>query len=152
MAEFDDFVGPHLDAMWLLASRLAGQGAREDVLQEALLSAWRKRGQYDPARGTAKTWLLVLVADRARKNRRAYRPVVELHDAAATPVDLDLRLDVRRAVETLPARQRLAVELYYVLGLPTAECARVMRCAPGTVSSTLSDARRTLHAKLEVQA
>lgn len=152
MAEFDDFVGPHLDAMWLLATRLVGPDAREDVLQEAMLSAWRKRGQYDPSRGSAKTWLLVHVADRARKHRRALRPGLELHDVAARTADLDVRIDVSRALESLPARQRLAVELYYVLGLPTAECAQVMRCAPGTVSSTLLDARRVLRTKLEVQA
>mgnify|MGYP001796503771 CR=1 FL=1 len=55
-----------------------------------------------------------------------------------------------RAIAGLPTRQRLAVELYYVLGLPVAEVAVVMACSVGTVSSTLSDARKALRGRLEV--
>jgi RNA polymerase sigma-70 factor (ECF subfamily) len=147
---FDAFVGPHLSAMWALASRLAGPAVRDDVYQEALLTAWRRRETYDADRGTARTWLLLLVADRCRKHWRGVRPTAELVDAAQPAPDLEAHVDVSRAVSQLPPRQRLAVELYYVLDLPVAECAVVMRCTTGTVSSTLSDARRALRAKLEV--
>ena len=39
---FTGFVEPHLGAMWVLATRLAGRDAREDVVQEALFTAWRR--------------------------------------------------------------------------------------------------------------
>ena len=148
-ATFDAFAAPHLSSMWLLASRLAGPGEREDVVQEALLTAWRRFSTYDSRRGTPRTWLLVLVADRCRKHWRAQRPTLELVDRGVSP-DLDSHLDVTLAVASLPPRQRLAVELFYVLDLPLAECAAVMGCAVGTVSSTLSDARTALRTKLEV--
>ena len=68
----------------------------------------------------------------------------------APVVDVEGVLDIARAIASLPRRQRLAVELFYVLGLPVAECAVVMGCVVGTVSSTLSDARRSLRAQLEM--
>jgi RNA polymerase sigma-70 factor (ECF subfamily) len=148
--DFDAFVAPHLAAMWALASRLAGPSAREDVLQDALLTAWRRWRTYDASRGTARTWLLLLVNDRCRKHWRGLRRTAELVDAALPEHDVAAHLDLSRAVADLPPRQRLAVELFYVLGLPVAECAVVIRCATGTVSSTLSDARRALRSKLEV--
>lgn len=146
---FDAFVGPHLRAMWVLATRLAGPDAREDVVQEALLTAWRRFSSYDAERGTARTWLLLLVHDRCRKHWRGLRPTVELVDSGVT-TDHDAHLDLARAVARLPRRQRTAVELHYVLGLPVAECAVVMGCAVGTVTSTLSDARAALRVQLEV--
>lgn len=148
--DFDAFVGPHLSAMWALATRLAGPVAREDVYQEALETAWRKRSTFDPTRGSVRTWLLLLVHDRCRKHWRGVRPTSELVDVADPGSDVEAHLDMSRAVAELPPRQRLAVELFYVLGLPVAECAEVMQCSTGTVSSTLSDARRALRSKLEV--
>jgi RNA polymerase sigma-70 factor (ECF subfamily) len=59
------------------------------------------------------------------------------------------RLDVEFAVAKLPARQRLAVDCFYFVGLSVAETAVVMGCAEGTVKSTLSDARARLQRILE---
>jgi len=44
----------------------------------------------------------------------------------------------------LPDRQRLAVELYYFVGLPQDQTASVMGCAVGTVKSTLAATRHHL--------
>lgn len=150
-AAFEAWVTPHLPAMWTLATRLAGPAEREDIYQDALLAAWSRWTTYDPARGLPLTWLLVLVADRSRKARRRLRPTARLVDVAARPEDRDRHVDISRAVAALPRRQRLAVELYYTLDLTLAETAAVMGCATGTVSSTLSDARRALRVRLEVQ-
>lgn len=143
---FEQLVLPHWVSMYRLAVHLAGSTDGEDVLQEALAAAWRKRDQFDPARGPAKPWLLAIVADQARKHwRRAKR-------AAAARADVDEKLmpgssdamDVRAVVRRLPERQRLAVGLFYYLDLPVAEVAEVMGCSAGTVKSTLADARRHL--------
>ncbi|MEO8889161.1 MAG: sigma factor-like helix-turn-helix DNA-binding protein [Jatrophihabitantaceae bacterium] len=56
--------------------------------------------------------------------------------------------DRRRALTALPARQRLAVELCYFVGLPLNEAAALMGCAEGTVKSTLSAARANLRSSL----
>jgi RNA polymerase sigma-70 factor (ECF subfamily) len=147
---FEDGLRQSLPAMWALAYRLAGRDA-EDVVQEALLQAWRTRSSYDADRASLRTWLLVLVADRCRKRVRRLRstPATEpLRDTGRNDVTPDV--DLSRAVDSLPPRQRLAVELHYVLGLDVTETAAVMRCSPGTVKSTLYDARARLRTALEV--
>ncbi len=149
---FADWVRPHLGAMARLAARLAPDVDRDDVVQEALTRAWLKRGQYDPQRGTPSVWLLAITADQARKASRRVRPgLVVLGDVRAVGAPDD-RMDLRRALERLTARQRLAVDCVYFVGLSTVETAAVMGCAPGTVKSTLADARTKLRALLEVAA
>jgi RNA polymerase sigma-70 factor (ECF subfamily) len=72
-------------------------------------------------------------------NPRRY-PVAEAAPVAITD-------DVwRSAVRSLPARQRAAIVLYYVVDLSIDEVADVMRVAPGTVKATLSQARAALKA------
>ncbi len=154
-AEFADWVRPSLLAMTRLARRLAPDHDPDDVVQDALLQAWRKWQQYDAGRGTPTTWLLAITADRARDARRTRRRHLQVVDdtsaapeAAAEPRDTDADLDLNRAVQALPERQQLAVTLHYFVGLTVAECAAVMGCAGGTVKSTLYDARATLRQAL----
>ena len=52
------------------------------------------------------------------------------------------------AVRALPLRQRTAVALRYVCDLSQEDIAAVMNVAPGTVSATLTAARRRLAAEL----
>jgi RNA polymerase sigma-70 factor (ECF subfamily) len=145
---FEEWVRPHLAAMSHLAHRLA-PGEGDDVAQDALTRAWRRWDTHDAGRGTPRTWLLAIVADRARRAWVRHRPVVALVDDVAAPDgsrDDDLALEA--ALRRLPERQRLAVALHYFAGLPVAECATVMRCAEGTVKSTLHDARLRLRREL----
>jgi MFS family permease len=74
-----------------LAARLGGGADRDDLVQEALTRAWRRRETFDPGRGTPRTWLLAIVADQARKARRRRRPEVATNgiDAAVAPGDGD---------------------------------------------------------------
>ena len=156
VADFDDWVRPSLPAMTRLARRLAPQADPEDVVQEALVRAWKKRHQFDAARGTPTTWLLAIVADRARAARRArlrrLRIVddhAEVPDAAAAPRDeAAADADLERAIQHLSERQALAVHLHYFVGLSVAETAQVLGCSDGTVKSTLFDARSRLRALL----
>jgi RNA polymerase sigma-70 factor (ECF subfamily) len=150
--EFRRWVTPHLDAMSRLAARLTSLADRDDVVQEALVRAWRRHATYDASRGSVQAWLLAIVADRSRRHRtRSPRPHRELVDRPADPTDLDRRVDVDRALAALSIRQRLAVELHYFVGLRTIDCAEVMDCSEGTVKSALSDARRRLRTVLEEQ-
>ena len=75
-------------------------------------------------------------------------------DAVRAPATADpgssRRIDVERAVARLSRRQRTAIDCVYFVGLSIAETAAVMRCAEGTVKSTLADARARLRTLLEV--
>lgn len=148
-AEFADWVAPSLLAMTRLALRLAPPEESEDVVQDALIRAWQKRATFDARRGTATTWLLAIVADRARAARRLrVRRLRLVDDAAEVPesatVDAGTDPDLERAVAGLAERQQLAVHLHYFVGLSVDETAAVMSCSPGTVKSTLYDARTRL--------
>ncbi len=149
--DFAEWVAPRLLAMTRLAARLAPDDEPDEVVQEALVRAWRRRSTYDPARGAVGTWLLAIVADRARRARVRRRP--RRDPERPVPVsDPDADLDLQRAIQLLPRRQRLAVELHYYVGLGIVECAAVMGCTEGTVKSTLSDARNRLAKLLEVRS
>jgi len=152
-AAFAAWVGPSLVAMTRLARRLAPHADPDDIVQDALTRAWSKRAQFDPARGSATTWLLAIVADQARAARRRrvrwLRVVDEgagVPDAAARDTGTDV--DLERAVAGLAERQQLAIHLHYFVGLSVDETAAVMACSTGTVKSTLYDARTRLRALL----
>jgi RNA polymerase sigma-70 factor (ECF subfamily) len=152
-ASFAAWVGPSLLAMTRLARRLAPDADPDDVVQESLARAWQKWHLYDAARGSATAWLLAITADQARSARRTrvrrLRLIDELADlpeAPAPPQQHDLDLD--RAIDDLPERQQLAVQLHYFVGLSVDETAAAMACSPGTVKSTLFDARTRLRQTL----
>ncbi|MDQ1742798.1 MAG: hypothetical protein QOE23_1137 [Pseudonocardiales bacterium] len=148
-----ELVAPHWDVLVRVAGRLAAPGSRDDVLQDALTLAWRRRAGYDPGRGSVRAWLLVITADQARKSWRRYRiwhPLAEEPPAASPDpaVRADLETDLEAAIAGLPRRQRLAVQLRYYADLDVNDIAAVMRCSTGTVKSTLHDARTALRARL----
>jgi RNA polymerase sigma-70 factor (ECF subfamily) len=153
-AEFADWARPSLLAMTRLARRLAPHADPEDIVQDSLVRAWRKRDQFDDTRGTVTTWLLAIVADQARSSRRTrvrrlrlvddFADVPDAPDPAAVAADLDLE----RAIAALADRQQLAVHLHYFVGLTVDETAAVMACSAGTVKSTLFAARSRLRALL----
>ena len=144
--DFGAWVSPHLPLMARVAARLAPGADRDDVLQEALSRAWRRRSTYDAARGTPAAWLAAIVAGEAR--RAGTRRTVHLALVDAPVEDTRRDLDLERSVALLPPRQREAVNLYYFAGLTVAEAAAAMGCAEGTVKSTLSEARARLRTLL----
>jgi RNA polymerase sigma factor (sigma-70 family) len=147
-ALFSEQVRPHFAAMAHLAARIAPSAQRDDIVQEALTRAWRKRRLFNPSRGTLRSWLLAITADRARRLTRRQALPITIGAPISAPSHED-RLDLEAAMKSLPARQRLAVDCFYFVGLSVAETAIVMGCAEGTVKSALSDARTSLRDYLE---
>jgi RNA polymerase sigma-70 factor (ECF subfamily) len=152
-ASFAEWVQPALVAMARLARRLAPHADADDVLQDALARAWRKRANFDPDRGTPTTWLLAITADQARAARRSRLRHLRLVDETVTVPDVadtahQADLDLERAITQLAQRQQMAVHLHYFVGLTIEETAAVMSCSVGTVKSTLFDARSRLRAVL----
>lgn len=129
----------------------------DDVVQEAMIRAWRKRDLFNPDRGEIRTWLLAITADQARRSTRRStqfhlaEPELNAASGASTHIDIDLSLDIRRAIARLPPRQRAVVVLHYYVDLPLADIADILHCAVGTVKSNLSDARTNLAKSLELR-
>ncbi|MEN3309142.1 MAG: polymerase sigma-70 factor, subfamily [Micromonosporaceae bacterium] len=150
---FSELVRRHRDRLWAVALRTLGD--REDAadaLQDALLSAYRSADRF---RGDSAvtTWLhrIVVNACLDRVRRRQSRPTVPLLDtelAAVPPVDSDTAVDVRAALASLPADQRVALVLVDVQGYPVAEAAAMLGVPEGTVKSRCARGRARLAALL----
>ncbi|MFN2465243.1 MAG: sigma-70 family RNA polymerase sigma factor [Candidatus Dormibacteria bacterium] len=146
-----------------LALRILGDpGRAEDVVQEVLLSVWRKPDRFDASRGSFRTWLMTLVRNRAIDNLRGHwrhqGADVELGDdlqdasGGSDPwpaVALSLERDVvRDALTALPADQRQAVELAHYGGLSHSEIASKLGLPLGTVKGRLRLAMEKMHSFL----
>lgn len=125
-----------------------------DLLQEVWLRAYRKRRTFE-GRGSFFGWLLMVsrtVGVAAISKQRREPHTEELRDVVAAGSRTDdplLRDALRTAVLSLPDRQREVVLLRLVDGLSTAETARVLQCAEGTVKATLHHATRRLQELLK---
>lgn len=147
-------ISPHVTTLAAIAARLVGHADANDVVQEALLRAWRRWSTFDPGRGTVRAWLAAIVVDRARQHRRGLTrrgavPAVDLSDEPARDPDHAQRLVIEAAVRGLPRRQREAVVLFYLADLSVEETAKVLRMQSGTVKAHLAAARAALKNAME---
>jgi RNA polymerase sigma factor (sigma-70 family) len=150
-AGFAEWVSPHLGVLSALAIREVGPNDADDVVQDALVRAWRRRLTYRAERGSPRAWLVGVLLDRARRRRtRAARPLRQQHVAGDGAVpDALVHLDIENAVRALPRRQREVITLYYLADLGVDEVADLLRISSGTVKSHLHDAREALKIALE---
>jgi RNA polymerase sigma-70 factor, ECF subfamily len=116
-------------------------GEAEDVTQAVFLEIYRASGQFDPARGSAKAWLMQYAYHRSM-NRRLYLKRRKFYDQdGAGSGDLrsvensqlvngcgqlalqELRSLVREGLESLNGPQRRALHMAYFEGLSLKEIA-----------------------------
>lgn len=146
------------------------QAVAEELAQEVFLRVYRSRSTYEP---TAKftTWLfriathLALNSLRDGKNQRyedrldeqtedqPARQLADRRPSVEQSMVLEARLDeVRRAVASLPAKQRAAVLMHKYEELEYSQIARVLNCSESAVKSLLFRAYETLRARLAYMA
>lgn len=146
-AALDVLVQRHQQRVRSLAMRLTGHGdAADDVAQDAFMRVMRSAGSYAPT-AAFSTWLYRIVVNLCldRQRRRADRHLAlqdetPQHASAGAEQPLleqERAVAVRREVEALPERQRLAVILHRFQGLSHAEVAEVMGCSESAVESLL---------------
>src|SRR4051812_41808174 len=135
-----------------LARRVVRDPARaEEIAQEVFIQVWQSAARFDPARGSARGWVMTLA------HRRAVDAV--RHDQAATnrensydwsngpdydeveeTVSTTLEHEqVRRCLEGLTELQREAVTLAYYNGHTYAEVAQVLDVNPATIKTRIRD-------------
>jgi RNA polymerase sigma-70 factor (ECF subfamily) len=144
----------HMPRVMRLAQSMTGSAAEaDDIAQEAFLRVWRKAESFDPAFARFTTWMhrivVNLVIDRARRPRPA--PIELAEDIPATDTDAltqviddEQRQAVARALETMPANQRMAVALFHFEGLSGREGAQAMNLTEKAFESLLTRGRKTL--------
>ena len=138
----------------------------EELAQEVFLRVYRSRESYE-ASAKFTTWLfriathLALNALRDGKNERLQErldnespdmPARQVSDARPTVEQrmvYQVRLDeVRRAVATLPEKQRAAVLMHKYQEMEYSQIAKVLSCSESAVKSLLFRAYETLRARL----
>ncbi|HZZ70359.1 MAG TPA: sigma-70 family RNA polymerase sigma factor [Phenylobacterium sp.] len=147
-AELVAFI-PHMRAF--ARSLCRDPSEAEDIAQDAMVSAWAKRGSFMPGTNF-KAWLFMIVRNRFYSNKRRDWRSTELdpetaertlvaNDNPAAIIELD---DLRRALSTLSDEQREALILIGAGGLSYEETAEICGVAVGTVKSRVSRARTHL--------
>ncbi len=138
-----------------------------DLTQDTFVRAWESLARLREA-GAFRGWLYQiarnLVLDEAKSGRVRLEVPASVVSSEENPSVLErategdgpeerlasaeLKEEVWRALESLPAAQREAVVMHHVEGMGTAEIAKVMGVRPGTVMSRLARAREALREKL----
>lgn len=123
----------------------------QDLVQEALLRAWRDWRRVsnldNPEAWTRRVLYNLAVGRWRRLNVRRLKDVSSLLPTEAPAPSIE-QLDVVNALRSLPANQREALILTAFVGLSTAEVAKEMRRSEGTVRVWLSRARAGVAAAL----
>jgi len=138
----------------------------DDVVQEAMLKAWRAFGRFE-GRAALSTWIHRIVVNAALDRLRARGPVASLaargdgeefeRDSASqsdgltaveTPEELvrsaEVGAEVHRALGALPPAHRQVLALRELEGESYQSIADIVRCPIGTVMSRLHHARHRL--------
>lgn len=137
-----------------LAAMLTDESAAEDCTQEAFLSAFKAWKDWK-ADAPAEAWIHRIAINTAISYRRKQRlrEVGELVRRLGHPhsPDLgarDLRTDLLREMQRLPAKQAAALVLRHLHGYTNREIAAALGAPESTIASRLIEAKRTLRIRL----
>jgi len=132
----------HGGAMLGYASKLTrDRAAAEDIVQEALLRAWKHAGSLDEGKGSVRGWLLTVVRNIFTDQVRARRVPETLEAPPDVAVERDhadkvvASMVVVDALSRLSPEQRTALGLIYLKGFGVAEAAEIMGVPPGTAKT-----------------
>ncbi|MFC5668381.1 SigE family RNA polymerase sigma factor [Kitasatospora misakiensis] len=144
-AEFTAFVAARAPWLRKVAYLLCGDWHRaDDLVQEAvtkLYVRWARLSRLENLDGYARTVLVntFLAEQRSPWGRwTARRRTGAVPEPAAAPADLDLAVDLRRALAALPPRQRATVVLRHYCDLTVEQTAAALGCSTGNVKSQTS--------------
>ena len=130
----------------------------EEIAQEAMTRAWCKRHTCRTP-DSPRAWVRQIARNEALRamRRRPGETLVDdvallAEDVAAPAESMDAfatKLDVRRALATLPEEDRVLVELRYGADLAQPQIAQLLAIAEGTTKVRLHRIRQRLRAELK---
>jgi len=145
----------------LIRKVLRNPSQAEEVTQEVLLEVWRAASRFDPARGSAATWVLTIAHRRAidrvraeeaataREQRTAEVPAATDEVAETVEASMDAER-LRRCLAGLTELQRESITLAYYGGYSYAQVAALLDTALGTIKTRIRDGLTRLRACLGV--
>jgi RNA polymerase sigma-70 factor (ECF subfamily) len=149
----------HAGRTYALCLRLVGGDTTDatELLQDVFIRAWRK---LDTFRGDSafSSWLHRLAVntllENARTEKRRTARVLPMDDTSRLPgaaraSGIELKMDMEKAIASLPRGARLAFVLHDIEGYQHQEIAAQLGVSAGTVKAQLHRARRLLRERLE---
>lgn len=136
---------------------LRTEGAAEELVQDTFVRLWQSAGGFDGARGSADAFVMT-IARRAAidlHRRAASRPPSARWEAGDDPAEEEsydrvlLEIDMRRALDSLPDKQREVLELSYRQDLTQSQIAERLSIPLGTVKTRTWHALHALKRELE---
>ena len=144
---------------------LGDHHASQDVVQEAMLRAWKNRKRLRRQSST-KTWLLRITAnlcrDRIRRQKHPISQSSQFDEFTGSPrttlhqdsplnevIERESLVTIRSAMSNLPPDYCTVLHLYSVETLSIAEIAKVLNEREGTIRVRLSRARQKLREALK---
>ncbi|HEX3743707.1 MAG TPA: sigma-70 family RNA polymerase sigma factor [Bryobacteraceae bacterium] len=155
-----------LPVIHFLYRMVQNQAVAEELAQEVFLRVYRSRASYEP---TAKftTWLFRIATHLALNSLRdgkyqrleehldddsaeaPARQVSDQHESVEQWMVHQARMEeIRRAVATLPEKQRAAVLMHKYEEMEYSQIAKVLNCSESAIKSLLFRAYETLRARL----
>lgn len=141
------------------ATRVLGnRETAEDVVQDAFLRLWTHAASFNPAAARFSTWFYRVVMNRCLdiKRKKTPLPLPEDYDVHDDAPGADAAIEgrqqgaaVRRALDALPERQKVAMTLFYYEELRAREAAEIMQISIKAFESLLVRARRQLARDLQ---
>lgn len=145
---FRELTGAIGRSSYNLALQLCGNSTlAEESVQEALLQIWKFADRFDPGRGTARAWIMRIVANMAlnAKAKEAREKMAMRRRSSSENFDLpvqeetglefeELNAKLRSLVDSLPILERQIISLYYGTDLSQYEIADALSIPQRTVS------------------
>lgn len=157
-AAFERLIAPHMNRFYGLAYQMMGNAEdAADVLQEAMVKAYRALGTYRGG-GEIFAWVARIVRNTALDElKRAVRkhedpvdviPETPVHTLERKAEESELQTLMGEAIDGLSDKLRDPLIMYDIEGYSYEEIASILDLNIGTVKSRLNRARESLRSKL----
>lgn len=157
-AAFGELVKRHQTSLLRVCARMTrDHELAEDVVQEAFVKAFRKIHLFE-GRSSFKSWLFQIAVNTARNKLRGNRMeivniehvnIATAETAEASLIHVDVRELLKREVDKLPERQRVALELRIYEDLSFQEIAQIMDCPYDTAKANYRHGLLKIKSSLE---
>ncbi len=133
----------------------------DDVIQRVFVEVWRAQARYDPTR-SLEGWVLGIARKRAIDHLRSRRTSTVLVDDMPNPPTVGVDghdfaervvwgMEIRSCLATLPAEQRIVIELAYFGDCTQVEIASRLGIPLGTVKARMARGMRRLATALRTE-
>lgn len=149
----EQVVRTYSDMIYKIAYRYVhNQYDAEDILSETLLAYFKKEREFE-SEEHRKAWLIRVAINESKTLLSKTRYDEEINEELLGGEDewsgINDAMDLKSAIEQLPAHQKEIILLYYMQNLSVAQVAEVLNKNKNTVTVTLARARENLKKFLE---